>query len=301
MTEPATSFSLNARSMVEALGGRWSGRGGLCFCPAHANHRTPALSVSEGKTGKVLFYCHAGCSYADISSALYARGLDVGDLSPPEQQDPEALARSLRQEAHKRAKNAARARAKWLASRPAEGTIVERYLARRGLLGPIPSRLRHLPKAWHPMGTFDAMIARVDGMPDAAAHLTFIGADALKAPIEPPRLFVGSPGGGGVCLSIGPGPTVIGEGIESTLSAARMLPGHGTVWAALSASGMAMFRLPDSAGQLVIAVDADQVGRDAGHVLGKRALAMGWHVSWAEPPDGLDWNDVLQDKQEGRL
>ncbi|WP_247658492.1 toprim domain-containing protein [Aquabacter sp. L1I39] len=48
----------------------------------------------------------------------------------------------------------------------------------------------------------------------------------------------------------------------------------------------------------MIAIDADRAGRKAGRVLGERASSLGWHVFWAEPPDGLDWNDVLQRQQE---
>jgi 5S rRNA maturation endonuclease (ribonuclease M5) len=42
----------------------WSAR-----CPAHDDKRN-SLSVSEGEDGKVLFKCHAGCSYAAIIAAL---------------------------------------------------------------------------------------------------------------------------------------------------------------------------------------------------------------------------------------
>lgn len=127
-------------------------------------------------------------------------------------------------------------------------------------------------------------------------HLTFIDVNGEKAPVQPSRLFIGSANGGGVCLASRPGPLVVGEGIESTLSAATKLPSHGSVWAALSAAGMAAFKLPQQPGELVIAVDADHAVRRAGRLLGERATSKGWHVFWAEPPDGADWNDVL--KQE---
>jgi hypothetical protein len=34
----------DARKITEALGGKWYGRYGLAFCPAHRNTVTPALS-----------------------------------------------------------------------------------------------------------------------------------------------------------------------------------------------------------------------------------------------------------------
>lgn len=38
-------------------------------CPAH-NDRSPSLSVAEGRDGRVLLHCHAGCTTDAILSAL---------------------------------------------------------------------------------------------------------------------------------------------------------------------------------------------------------------------------------------
>ena len=51
--------------------GQWTAR-----CPAHDDRRN-SLSVSEGKDGRVLLHCHAGCSPEKIAGAL---GLSVKDL-----------------------------------------------------------------------------------------------------------------------------------------------------------------------------------------------------------------------------
>lgn len=45
-------------------------------CPAH-DDRNPSLSVATGDDGRVLLYCHAGCSYQEIVEAL---GMQPGDL-----------------------------------------------------------------------------------------------------------------------------------------------------------------------------------------------------------------------------
>ncbi len=52
---------------------QWTAR-----CPAHAD-RTPSLSISLGKDGKVLLHCFAGCTYDAIVQAL---GLQVADMFP---------------------------------------------------------------------------------------------------------------------------------------------------------------------------------------------------------------------------
>lgn len=285
----------DARAIVEALGGRWHGRGGLCFCPAHDNRRTPALSVSEADDGRLLLHCHAGCAFADILAALRERGLaEGGGTFSPRAPDPAELARRQREDQRRRFEAASKAHALWRASLAAEGTVVGRYLERRGIVGPIPPVLRFLPDQRHPNGgSFPVMIARIDGAPGFAVHRTFLTPEGEKAPVDPVRLFRGSPTGGGVRICEGPGPLVVAEGLETTLSVALMVPGPAEVWAAMTAGGMAAFRLPEVPDRLIVAVDGDRPGRDAGRTLADRACAAGWTVEWADPGDGLDFNDVL--------
>ncbi len=38
-------------------------------CPSH-DDREPSLSISIGETGKILFHCHAGCTFEQITSSL---------------------------------------------------------------------------------------------------------------------------------------------------------------------------------------------------------------------------------------
>lgn len=50
----------------------------LARCPAH-DDRHPSLSVSEGKDGRILLHCWAGCTTGDVLAAL---GLTWADLFP---------------------------------------------------------------------------------------------------------------------------------------------------------------------------------------------------------------------------
>ncbi|MEM8758745.1 MAG: hypothetical protein AAGE83_00260 [Pseudomonadota bacterium] len=52
-----------AREICLALGGRWHGAYGTACCPAHDNRRTPALSLADGRDGRLLVKCHAGCDF----------------------------------------------------------------------------------------------------------------------------------------------------------------------------------------------------------------------------------------------
>jgi DNA primase len=50
----------------------------MACCPAH-DDRNPSLSVSEGRDGRVLVHCFAGCSVDEVLRALQ---LTLRDLYP---------------------------------------------------------------------------------------------------------------------------------------------------------------------------------------------------------------------------
>ena len=57
-----------------------SGDGYLALCPAHDDHN-PSLSVTPGKNGRPVLFCHAGCSYDAIIAAI---GLNRPDARRPD-------------------------------------------------------------------------------------------------------------------------------------------------------------------------------------------------------------------------
>lgn len=59
-------------------GAKKSGKNWSALCPAH-DDRTPSLSVSEGRDGRALVKCHAGCTLTAILTAL---NLTARDLMP---------------------------------------------------------------------------------------------------------------------------------------------------------------------------------------------------------------------------
>jgi hypothetical protein len=67
---------MTALEISRRLDARKSGKGFIARCPAH-NDRRPSLSISEGRDGRTLLRCFAGCEPEAIASAL---GLTMGDL-----------------------------------------------------------------------------------------------------------------------------------------------------------------------------------------------------------------------------
>lgn len=286
----------DARTITKALRGHWHGRYGLCFCPAHANTRTPSLSVSDGEGDRLLLRCHAGCSFTTILDAMKGLGLveGSGHYAPPSAGD---LARIRQAEKDQADKQEGRALACWREARPIDGTIAETYLHGRGITCMLPDTLRFHPECWHPTGQrLPAMVALVEGAPRLAVHRTYLRPDGMgKGEVEPAKAMLGAVAGGAVRLSAGGEKLVVCEGIETGLSlASGLLRFRPTVWAALSTSGMKALRLPDPPGHIVIATDGDEAGKDAGQALGRIATAWGLSVGILPAPDGLDWNDVLR-------
>jgi hypothetical protein len=59
---------------------RRNGDGYMARCPAHED-RTPSLSVKDGADGRVVLYCHAGCT---TEAVCEAHGHKLRDLAPPD-------------------------------------------------------------------------------------------------------------------------------------------------------------------------------------------------------------------------
>jgi hypothetical protein len=285
-----------AASILRALGGRAHGRGSLCCCPAHAD-RDPSLSVSEGRDGRLLLHCFAGCDFRDVLASLRGLGLVTGDgraFAP----DPEAEARRAAEDEADRLRRVAQARRAWAEAQPIAGTLAERYLREgRAIRAPLAPWLRFHPEAWHKPTArrYPAMVAAVvlEGAAEpVAVHRTYLAEPGRKAAVPTNKAMLGPAKGGAVRLSEGPGPLVVAEGLETALSLLDALAGHRPrVWAALSANGMKGLTLPAEPEELVAAPDPDRTGWDAAEALANRAHGQGWRVRILPPPgDGIDWN-----------
>jgi phage/plasmid primase-like uncharacterized protein len=189
----------------------------------------------------------------------------------------------------------------WRDAQPAVGTVVQTYLATRGITLRDDMPLRFLPnhldrdggKRWPVML---ALMVDHDGTPQAI-HRTFLAPDGKgKAPIATPRKTLGMVAGAAVRLAPIADRLVIGEGIETSISAGLML--KAPAWAAISAPNLEFkLKLPDSIGEIIVAADHDGPGLKAARAALARWKAEGRSVKIARPQTpGQDFNDLWRSR-----
>jgi putative DNA primase/helicase len=288
---------IGAERIARALGGRRSGRGWIARCPAHSDH-TPSLSIRNADDNKVLVRCFAGCDQERVIAALRARGLWSGHRSAIRSHINQAGSAKPGEDADAEGKRR-HAASIWRASVPAAGTLVETYLASRGLVTPPAPALRFHPALKHRSGgTWPAMVALVTrGTDDAslAVHRTYLARDgAGKAPVDPQKMMIAASRGGAVRIAQPGDVLMVGEGIETCL-AAMQASGH-PAWAALSTSGLRALDLPDGVHDVIVLADGDDPGEAAARECALRWKRQGRRVRIARPPQGLDFNDLLMGK-----
>jgi putative DNA primase/helicase len=288
---------MNAEDIAKALGGRRIGDRWIARCPAHDDHK-PSFSVGVADDGNVLVHCHAGCDQERVIAILRARGLWM-DRPTYRFLHPARRAISQREPDNDQARRARVALAIWQSTMPAEGTLVTFYLASRGLHFSPPTTLRFHCGLKHPAGgVWPAMVALVtrgfDGMP-LAIHRTFLARDgAGKAPVDPSKMMLGACRGGVVRLATPRELLMVGEGIETCL-AAMLATGH-PAWAALSTSGLRALDLPNDVRDVIVLADGDDAGLAAARDCALRWKRQGRRVRIAQPPQGMDFNDMLMSR-----
>jgi hypothetical protein len=179
---------------------------------------------------------------------------------------------------------------------PATGTIVETYLRSRSLTLPVPPALRFhrlLKHSWTGRHCPVMVAERLDAKGRVAAiHRTFLRYDGSgKINAEPQRADLGPAKGTAIRLSPVSEELLIGEGIETTLSAMQATGRPG--WAAGSAGALPLMVLPPEVRSVTILVDGDDAGEKDAAWARRRWLGEGRCVKLWRAPKGYDFNDVL--------
>jgi hypothetical protein len=185
-----------AVEIAAVLEGRREGRQWRCRRPIHGGR---SLLVRDGEAGRILVFCHGGCEAGDLLAELRRSGL-IRNTS--ENYQLPLMRRNVRPDEAARMK---RALAIWRETRQAAGTIVETYLANRGLVLLSLQCLQFHPDCPHPSGRrYPAMVALVEHSErgPVGVHRTYLRSDGSgKAVVETTKASLGPIAGGAVQLA----------------------------------------------------------------------------------------------------
>jgi putative DNA primase/helicase len=190
------------------------------------------------------------------------------------------------------------ARRLWREAVPATGTLVEIYLAHRGLRLEPRMPLRFHPRAWRnrangpPGPAMVALMTCLEWDEPSGVHLTYLRGDGRgKADGASPKVMLGKRGivrlspDEEVTLGIG-----LAEGIETAVAVMQRL-GWRPVWAATCAGAVASFPVLPGIESLTVFADADPAGMRVAEECARRWSAAARESYVWTPAEG-DWRDA---------
>jgi putative DNA primase/helicase len=280
------TMDINAATIVEALGGNPTT--GMCKCPAHED-RKPSLHVTDGQY-RVLVRCFAGCGQGEVVEALRGRGLwperkkaqterqaNDNELLPwPPFKGWGVRKSDITAYDYEQLRWRHAFRMHYAAHFAKSDITPATYLNNRGL-NIVPPSARILPKEGAKYFTnrpFPAMVCIITGEDGllSGTHVTFLNLDGTaKLESETPRQTFGEVKGGFVvCGEPDPEkPLIIGEGIETTLSAMQLAGGLPGI-AAMTAGNLPAIKKLPACSKVIIAADNDKAGRKGAAELAER-------------------------------
>jgi hypothetical protein len=276
--------------------------GKIC-CPFH-DDRTPSLHIYADH-----FHCFGCGAHGNaIDWLTLVEGLESdaafellakwqGPTSQPHNNEADTLASALRL---------------WEQAQPIAGTLAEHYLAdtRRIDIDKLPDKSNQVLR-FHPMCIFSpgtrvpcllALFRDAETDAPAGIHRIALTPEVLAGGKVERRMLGRWPAPRAIKLWPAESSLVIGEGIETVLTAATRLQHRGAslrpAWAVGSSSAIARFPLIAGIKQLTILVDNDAngVGPSTAKECAKRWAAAGRAVALLTPQQsGADFNDLVPD------
>ena len=300
-------MSARLHMLKAAFGGNLSGNTLTCPSIGHsAKDRGTSYREKYGAPGNLLAYVHNG-SEADHIAAK-DRAMEVlGERDDFRSDDrrPNPVEEMNRRVMRRKAEEAERAdmlgrqqRAVrlWREATDPRGTPVEIYLRGRGL--DLTNETATTALRWHPAGRWGLgrspmMVAAMCDVVTGevrAVHRTALTLEGQKID----RKMLGPAAGTAIMLSPATDTLVVGEGIESCLSAAQLGYGPG-VWAMGSAGAIGRLPVLDGIKRLVLLEERDTTSANAVSDCGHRWIRAGRAVSVVLPTVGKDLNDSLRE------
>lgn len=279
---------MNISSIAKSLGGaKRNGDGWICRCPVHKD-QSPSLSIRGMNNGGIVVHCFTGCDWKEVKDEIKKRGLID---SVPITRDAAPV-----QGNKKPIQNLSAVRL-WSEAIPAENTLAEEYLRKRGYNSLLPGSLRYHSHLKHPNGNFyPGIVAAVAIHPYKeifSVHRIFLNNRAEKIQNDA-KLSLGPIKGGCVRLTYPFDTIVLTEGIETGLVVMEKI--KMPVWCCLSAGGLESVKLPPQIKRVLIYADNDihSRGEQAAKNAARRFARYGKEVEIHTPSKiGTDYNDYF--------
>lgn len=297
MSARAVSLPILAR----ALGGTVSGGQVLAAGPGHSRRdRSLSVRLSPSAPDGFIAFSHAGDDWRECRDHVRDR-LGLGQFETSRRREVLSFKHHA-EVAGSDTDRTARALALWDETQDPHGTIVERYLARRGLVVEISTTsVRFHPDC--PWRDASGEIIRVPAMVAAmrcirtdrvsAVHRTRLTNDGRKVD----RRMLGAAAGAAIKLDPDEnvlGGLTIGEGIETCLAARQL--GFAPVWALGSVGGIARFPVLDGIEAITVLAETGDNGASERAVAecGRRWREAGREVLVVSPKVPGDVNDATR-------
>jgi phage/plasmid primase-like uncharacterized protein len=290
-------------SLIQNIVSRYGGwlaadkRSGAIPAPGHSR-RDRSVSLRLNADGKLLIHCFSDTDWRDVK-AMFLRD---GAVHPDDFVSRRNRSGGRRQSATRRParqeppQSAAHAINAWSARSAIAGTLAETYLASRGLNHLTDSGALGFLAAW-PMSQRPrapqrpCLIARIS---DPSGSLQGVQATFLfqgRRGLSKRRLVYGRQKGFAIHLDPPTDRLLVGEGLESTASAAIRFAAP--AWSLLNTANLSVFHAPPGVSDLIIACDNDKGGRVAAEACADLNSARGIRCDIQAPAEsGADWNDA---------
>lgn len=297
--------ALDLRSIARALGGEVQNRQVLAPGPGHSRRdRSLCVRLSHTRTTGFITFSHAGDPFdlcRDYVAQKLGMNIDAWRTRGRGEAQPAPIFAVPDAESSDDEARIARAVEIWGGGRDPVGTVVERYLASRGL--PVPERgidvLRFHPRC--PWGDkalgrtifVPAMLAAMRSVVDdriTAVHRTRLTDDGHK--VE--RMMLGPARGSAVKLDPDDMVTMglaIGEGVETVLTARQL--GFKPAWSLTSAGAVSRFPVLPGIETLTLLAENDDASARAVEACASRWHGAGREVRIITPLAGSDLADVI--------
>ncbi len=170
----------------------------------------------------------------------------------------------------------------------------------RGITIPIPHTIRFHPGLKH-ADTGLHLPCLIAAACNVNRHITgiqriYLTHDGRKAPLNRPKMALGSMTGSAVRLAPTTDRVWLTEGVEDALALVQMM--GEPAWAVLGTSGYKTVLLPENIRQVILAPDGDDAGQAVVQEAAIRLAGQGREVRAAKLPACRDWCDLLDTYEE---